>query len=30
MALIEMTFKDHSTIPSSLQDELKDIFNSKE
>ena len=30
MALIEMTFKDHSTIPSLLQDELKDIFNSKE
>ena len=30
MALIEMTFKDHSTIPSSLQDELKDLFNSKE
>ena len=30
MALIEMTFKDHSTIPSSLQDELKDIFKSKE
>jgi disulfide bond formation protein DsbB len=30
IALIEMTFKDHSTIPSSLQDELKDIFKSKE
>ena len=30
MTLIEMTFKDHSTIPSSLQDELKDLFNSKE
>jgi hypothetical protein len=30
MALIEMTFKDHSTIPSSLQDELKDLFKSKE
>jgi len=30
MALIEMTFKDPTTIPSSLQDELKDIFNSKE
>ena len=30
MALIEMTFKDPTAIPSSLQDELKDIFNSKE
>ena len=30
MALIEMTFKDPTTIPSSLQDELKDLFNSKE
>jgi hypothetical protein len=30
VTLIEMTFKDHSTIPTSLQDELKDIFNSKE
>ena len=30
IALIEMTFKDHSTIPSSLQDELKDLFKSKE
>jgi hypothetical protein len=30
MALIEMTFKDPTTIPSSLQDELKDIFNSEE
>ena len=30
MALIEMTFKDPTTIQSSLQDELKDLFKSKE
>lgn len=30
VALMEMTFKDPTTIPSSLQDELKDILKSKE
>jgi disulfide bond formation protein DsbB len=29
VALMEMTFKDPTTIPSSLQDELKDILKVK-
>jgi hypothetical protein len=30
VTLMEMTFEDPTTVPSSLQDELKDIFKSKE